>query len=92
MGSGGMYSTLDDMNRYYQALEAGSLFATDHARAWQRKAGVDVGGSDRGYFIVHVSDGRGSSVLMLSNSEGRSAQMRQLVQALANLVLPKQES
>ena len=89
MGSGGMYSTLDDMNRYYLALEAGTLFATDEARGWQRKAGLDVGGSDRGYFIVHVSDGKGSNVLMLSNSEGRSDQMRQLVQGLAGLVLPK---
>jgi CubicO group peptidase (beta-lactamase class C family) len=89
MGSGGMYSTLDDMNRYYQALEAGTLFGTDEARSWQRKPGLDVGGSDRGYFIVHVSDGKASHVLLLSNSEGRSDQMRQLIQRLAELVLPK---
>ena len=92
MGSGGMYSTLEDMNRYYQVLEAGTLFTSDDARSWQRKAGLDVGGSDRGYFIVHVSDGKGSSLLLLSNSEGRSEEMRQLVQRLADLVLPKPTS
>ena len=86
MGSGGMYSTLDDMARYYAAIDAGRLLAGPWA-AWQQGETVGVGGSDRGYFFYHVSTGHGSRVLLLMNGEGRAPRVRAFVESLERLVL-----
>lgn len=88
MGSGGMYSTLDDMARYYEALEKGKLLSGDWARMQQGET-VDVGGSDRGFFIFHVSNNRGESVLGLTNGEGRTPGSRAMLRSMERLVFGK---
>ncbi len=86
MGSGGMVSTLEDMDRYYTALAKGTLLTGAWAKMQQgRTAGA--GGSDRGYFIFHVSDGAGSSVLLLTNTAGRERNTPAMTSALEQLVL-----
>jgi hypothetical protein len=75
------------MQRYHEAIGAGRLL-TGQWRDWQAKAGVDIGGSDRGYFILHASDGGGTRILLLTNRDGRSADMRKLVRGLEQLALP----
>lgn len=85
MGSGGMYSTSDDMTRYYEALAGGRLLSAEYAQ-WQQGQRVGIGGSDRGFFIFHVTDGGGNSVLGLMNMEGRSPQVRAMLDAVRRLV------
>jgi hypothetical protein len=86
MGSGGMFSTLEDMARYYDAIDTGRLLTGTWAQ-WQQGPSVGVGGSDRGFFIVRATNGRGNSVLLLMNGEGRAAGTRALTSALRQLVI-----
>lgn len=85
MGSGGMFSTLDDMQRYYDAIDAGQLLEGEWAK-WQQGASADAGGSDQGFFIFRTTNGRGSSILVLMNGEGRSAATRAMTRTFERLV------
>lgn len=88
MGSGGMFSNLDDMAQYYAALRSGTLLQGDWAK-WQQGEQVGVGGSNRGYFIFHVTNSRGESVLGLMNGEGRAPDTRAMLRATEALVFGK---
>lgn len=85
MGSGGMMSTLDDMARYYAALEAGTLIKGDLAKR-QQGLRMGAGGSDRGFFIFHATNGRGTSILYLKNGEGRSRENSDLTRSVQRLI------
>lgn len=88
MGSGGMMSTLEDMDRYHQAIAQGRLLTGEWAK-WQQRPGVGVGGSDRGFFIYHAADGRGSSVLYLTNSGGQRPANQAMMKAITRLVVDR---
>ncbi|HEX4824101.1 MAG TPA: serine hydrolase domain-containing protein [Candidatus Polarisedimenticolaceae bacterium] len=85
MGSGGMFSTLDDMDRYDAAIASGKLLTGPWAK-WQQGQQANAGGSDRGFFIFHVTNGRGTEVLFLMNGEGRAAGARAMTRAMEKLV------
>ena len=85
MGSGGMCSTLEDMERYYTAIDEGRLLAGEWAK-WQQGPNAGAGGSDRGFFIYRVSNGAGTSVLFLMNGEGRARGNRAMTRAMDRLV------
>ena len=86
MGSGGMFSTLPDMDRYYTAIASGKLLTGAWAK-WQQGERVGVGGSERGYFIYHATSGQGNEALFLMNGEGRSPAVRAMSRALGRLVM-----
>lgn len=88
MGSGGMFSTLGDMERFYAAIEAGRLLTGEWAR-WQQGAVLDVGGSDRGFFIARSTNGQGTQVLYMMNGEGRAPASRALLRSVERLVEPR---
>lgn len=88
MGSGGMYSTLEDMQRYYEAIATGRILR-DPWRAEQGGATVGVGGSERGFHFFHAFDGKGDRILLLMNGEGRTDEMRALRKGLEQLVEPR---
>jgi CubicO group peptidase (beta-lactamase class C family) len=87
MGSGGMYSTLDDLDRYYGALADGTLPGLEPG--WPGGEVAFTGGSDRGYFMLLAIDEEGNSVLLLSNSGGEGSSERRLRGALVGLVLDR---
>jgi CubicO group peptidase (beta-lactamase class C family) len=84
MGSGGMFSTLGDMDRYYRAVAEGIL--PGHEPGSLGPTALS-GGSDRGYFILLADDGQGNSVLMLTNVEGPRSGVPTLARAITDLVL-----
>jgi len=90
MGSGGMVSTLGDMDRYYGSIASGRLLKGEWAQ-WQQGARVGVGGSDRGYYIFHATSGRGNEILFLMNGEGRAAANRAMTRAFERLVMGERE-
>ncbi len=86
MGSGGMSSTLEDMERYYDAIAMGKLLTGTWAR-WQQVASLSLGGSDRGFFILHATNMKGTSLLILTNREGQPESTEAMTRAARRLVL-----
>ena len=83
MGSGGMFSTLDDLQRFYDGMAAGTLFGDGRSRA---RAGATVGGSDRGFYVTHIDNGKGDQILLMTNVQ-RSPSLEPLARGLMALVL-----
>lgn len=86
MGSGGMYSTLTDMLRFYSFVRSNKRFEPEHARRWSGEF-VSMGGSERGFYMFHVFRDQDAEAMLLINGEGRSPEMRSLSQALEALVM-----
>ena len=86
MGSGGMVSTLGDMDRYFAAIATGRLLEGSWAK-WQQREGIGIGGSDRGYFIYHATNTRGNEALFLMNGEGQAPSTRAMARAVGRLVM-----
>ena len=86
MGSGGMFSTLDDLRRYYDGIAAGTLFGDGRPRA---RAGVSINGSDRGFFFARIDNGRGDQVLLMTNTETSPA-LQPLFRELVGMVTGRQ--
>lgn len=87
MGSGGMFSTLDDMARFYADRASGGILTGEWA-ARQQGPTVGIGGTDRGFFMFHVSDGRGTQVLALTASD-QMPETRVMFDAIRGLILPR---
>ena len=85
MGSGGMYSTLADMLRFYRFVQSGKVLNDEFASRMGGET-VVIGGSERGFYFFYASNGRGNAAMMLMNGEGRSPEVRGLSQALEALV------
>lgn len=83
MGSGGMFSTLDDLDRYYRAIAAGTLPGLEP----ERLPPAVIGGSDRGFFMLRADTGGGDSLLLLSNVEGPGSPTEELTRPLIDMVL-----
>jgi CubicO group peptidase (beta-lactamase class C family) len=83
MGSGGMFSTLDDMRRYNDAMASGALIPGGKPTT---RRGIEVDGSDRGFYLTRIDNGNGDVVLLLSNTETSPA-TRALADGLVPLVM-----
>ncbi|MBC8088454.1 MAG: beta-lactamase family protein [Phycisphaerae bacterium] len=82
MGSGGMFSTADDLRRYHDGITAGTLFG---GQQQPRFNGVLRNGSDRGFLMMRIANGRGDEILLVSNTDANPA-MEPLTRALVALV------
>lgn len=87
MGSGGMYSTLGDMLRFYRFVQSGEVLKDEDAKLGGET--VAIGGSERGFYFFYAANGRGNAAMLLMNGEGRSPEIRGLSQALEGLVMRK---
>lgn len=86
MGSGGMYSTLGDMLRFYRFLQSGDVLDEEHARRMGGET-VAIGGSERGFYFFYATNGHGNAAMLLMNGGGQSPEVRDLSQALETLVM-----
>lgn len=84
MGSGGMYSSLGDLKKFFEFARRSEVKSL--SRRFSGK-GVGLGGSDRGFHVVHVFSGNENEALLLLNSGGQNPQVRSLTQALERLIL-----
>lgn len=85
MGSGGMYSTLDDMLKFYRFVRGDGVLDARNSNRFRGQT-VGVGGSDRGFYFLHAYDEGAGEIVMMMNGEGRTEKVRALSRALENLL------
>ena len=85
MGSGGMYSTLGDMLRFYEFVRSGKVLEDRFASRYLGE-GIGIGGSERGFYFFHANRGKEKEVMMILNGEGRTPEIRALSRAMEALV------
>jgi len=86
-GSGGMYSTLDDLLRFYSYIRSGKVLDEEHEKIFEQLA-VNVDGSDRGFELFSAYMPPDNEVYLFLNGTGNRDKMRQVFQALERLVEP----
>ncbi|HEY6554374.1 MAG TPA: serine hydrolase domain-containing protein [Vicinamibacteria bacterium] len=88
MGSGGMQSNPQDLYRWLEAIRSGkTLGLTAAARYW--KAGVMVGGDDRGFYCLYT-EGPGDLMILCSNTHtGPGDFASSIGRRLVELVMPR---
>ncbi|HEY9013226.1 MAG TPA: serine hydrolase domain-containing protein [Devosia sp.] len=85
-GSGGMYSTLDDLLRFYHFVRSGRALSEPYGQVF-RDDNVSLDGSDRGFEIFSASDEGGSDqVLVMVNVPGGGEALRLLAKAGEEMV------
>lgn len=84
-GSGGMYSTLGDLRKFYALIREGGIFDAEHARFYQG-ATVDVDGSMRGFELFSAYYPPNSEIFLFLNKPGDPALRRKVFRALEALI------
>lgn len=87
IGSGGMVSSVADMQRGYNYILGGSWLRGEALDDYQRLR-VGIGGSDRGFFFLRVGGDQGDALFLASNSDKGPAANEALVRSLIGMVLP----
>jgi CubicO group peptidase (beta-lactamase class C family) len=87
MGSGGMFSTLADLRRFYAFVRSGTVLDDAHAARF-RNAFASLDGSDRGFELFHVYEPPGNEVILVLNMSGHRPEVRRLMDGLARLARP----
>lgn len=85
MGSGGMYSTLEDMQRFFEYVRSGAVLQEKYLERYRRPT-IGIGGSDQGFYLLYATNGSDGTALMLAAAGGRSPQIRDLSESLATFV------
>lgn len=84
-GSGGMYSTLDDLLKFYSIVRNGKVFDDKHA-SYFKASSADVDGSMRGFELFSVYNSPQSELFLFLNSPGDNDLRRKVFRALENLL------
>jgi hypothetical protein len=80
-GSGGMYSTLEDLQKFYSYVRSGKVL-DDHHNVVFRQSAVNLDGSDRGFELFSVYNPPGNEVYLFINSKIDGEKMHQVFRAL----------
>lgn len=86
MGSGGMFSTLNDMRKFFDYVEATPAFGPDAARR-ARSPVVEIGGSDGGYYFYRARNAQGDVAMMLLNTDRRTRLTSRVTRALNQFIV-----
>lgn len=85
MGSGGMYSTLPDLQRFFDAMRSNKILAAPRSDRY-RGPSASQDGSDHGFELFHAYNPAGGEVFLLINTSGPGGGRRELFDGLARLV------
>lgn len=87
-GSGGMYSTLGDLKKFYQFIRSGTVLDETHQKVFRQRT-VNLDGSDRGFELLSAYYPPDTELWFFLNETGDRSQLRPLFRALIAL-LPKE--
>ena len=86
LGSGGMFSTLNDLRRFYEFIARGGVLADRHAVHFHGP-NVQIDGSDRGFELLSINnEGRTNEAWVLLNRPGGPGALDPLVRPLQALI------
>jgi CubicO group peptidase (beta-lactamase class C family) len=88
-GSGGMYSTLDDLLKFYEYVRSGNVLDEQHNKIFHQPS-VNIDGSDRGFELFSAYMPPDNEVYLFLNETGNKDKMRQLFRALERLSVPQE--
>jgi CubicO group peptidase (beta-lactamase class C family) len=88
-GSGGMYSTLDDLLKFYRYVRSGKVLDEQHNKIFHQPS-VNIDGSDRGFELFSAYMPPDNEVYLFLNETGNKDKMRQLFRALERLSVPQE--
>lgn len=80
-GSGGMYSNLEDLQKFYSYVRSGKVLDNEHNVIFRQPA-ANLDGSDRGFELFSVYNPPGNEVYLFINSKVDREKMHQLFRAL----------
>ncbi len=83
-----MYSTLDDLLRFYGYIRSGKVLDKEHYKIFEQPS-VYVDGSDRGFELFSAYKSPENEIYLFLNETGKRDQMRQLFRALERLIEPQ---
>ncbi len=83
-GSGGMYSTLDDLLKFYTLVRSNKVLDTEHNK-WFTGASFNLDGSDRGFELFSAFLPSNSEIYLFLNDSG-NAEIRHVFRALEDLI------
>ncbi len=86
-GSGGMYSTLGDLQKFYEMIRSGNVLDVDHNQRFLNES-VNLDGSMRGFelFTISLPNEQRSLYLFLNNIPDRDG-LRNVFRALERFIL-----
>jgi CubicO group peptidase (beta-lactamase class C family) len=87
-GSGGMYSTLDDLLNFYGYVRSNNVLDATHNIVFLKPT-VNLDGSDRGFELFSAYMPPNNEIYLLLNKTGDRDKMRQLIRALEHLAEPQ---
>ncbi|WP_205743178.1 serine hydrolase domain-containing protein [Halioglobus maricola] len=86
-GSGGMYSTLGDLRKFYAFIRASDVLGPEYTQAFNAPS-VNMDGSERGFELFSARDEDGSDqMFLLVNMESQSNLFVNVGEALADIVM-----
>jgi len=88
-GSGGMYSCLDDLLKFYIYMRSGKVLDKEHNKIFHQPS-VNIDGSDRGFELFSAFGPPDNEVFLFLNETGNKDKMRQLFRALERLAVPQE--
>jgi CubicO group peptidase (beta-lactamase class C family) len=84
-GSGGMYSTIDDLLKFYSLVRSDKVFDDAHVKYFKAPS-ADVDGSMRGFELFSVYNSPQSELFLFLNSPGNNDLRRKIFRALEDLI------
>ncbi len=83
-GSGGMYSTLDDLLKFYTLVRSNMVLDAEHNK-WFTGPSFNLDGSDRGFELFSAFFPPNNEIYLFLNNPG-NADKRQIIRALERLI------
>ncbi len=80
-GSGGMFSTLTDLQQFYTYVRSGKVLDAEHSVVF-RKNVMNLDGSDRGFELFSAANTKGDDMYLFLNKISNRSRFRQVLRAL----------